>query len=1163
MRTTVIRVLAILALLFVFTSLVFGQAETGQITGTVTDPSGAIVAGAKVTVTDVNTGATRTATTNSAGSYTVTNLKPSTYDVVVEGSGFAKFSRRLEVTVGSKNEVSAQMSVTGGGTTVEVTAEGGGAQVNVESQTLSSVVTGKQITELPTLTRNPYDLVATSGNVSDADASNRGAGFAINGQRSASTDILLDGGENVDTFTASVGQQVPLDSVQELRVVTSDFTAEYGRASGGVVNVATKSGTNTFHGTAYEFNRVSKLAANTWENDANGIAKGGFTRNQFGYSVGGPVVKNKLFFFNNTEWIRVRSSSNQVVSVIDPALYPDLPANTVTALSANALRSSASVIGHVACASDPICSPSINAGLLPANAPFTEQLSYSLPADAGGGSPENTWETVGRVDYNMTDKTTFFGRYAGYKENDFAGTINSSPFAGFDTGQAIFNNNILINMTHVFSPNFVSQSKVDYNRLNQLQPLGSEAVGPTLYVNSLGVPKSGNGDLVFPGYNAFTPGNAIPFGGPQNLYQFYQDFSWTKGKHQFRFGGQYIHIRDNRAFGAYEEAVQYLSQSSSAGGIENLVKGNVSSLQVAVYPQGQYPGGTINLPVSAPAFNRNNRYNDGAWYVQDSWKLKPRFTLNLGLRWEYYGVQHNANPNLDSNFYHGTGSLPLQFETGSVQLAPQSPIGELWKPSKKNYAPRVGFAWDVFGDGKTSIRGGYGLSYERNFGNVTFNVIQNPPNYAVLGVSNTPITQDNFGPLAGSSGTKKLPAVTLRAVDPNIKNAYSEFYSLSLEREVLKNSVVAFEYTGSHGIHLYDIGNTNVPGYGSFFDPATFAGNVGCPPYGGDPYCKLNQQYSNINDRGSEGFSRYNALNTRFTTNNLFNKGLQLNFNWTWSHSIDNLSNTFSEANDGSFQLGYENYYLPQADKGNSEFDERHRFAVSGVWDIPWLKKSSNAFVRQAVGGWSLAPIFTYHTGSPYSVYDCTNGFSNCPRWIPGNAVSTTGHASAATQLPGGLFNYLPLGDQVNGLVQSPGAISFLDTGVIDPTGYGVPGVGGSSQFPAVPCQNAVGCQFNPGPRNMFTGPGILNFNMVVAKTFKLTERFDLQFRGEMYNVFNHHNFYLLTSSADVSVDCVACQAYGFGGPANTYTNVQAEKGGFGNPTDERRNVQFGLKLIF
>jgi hypothetical protein len=287
-----------------------------------------------------------------------------------------------------------------------------------------------------------------------------------------------------------------------------------------------------------------------------------------------------------------------------------------------------------------------------------------------------------------------------------------------------------------------------------------------------------------------------------------------------------------------------------------------------------------------------------------------------------------------------------------------------------------------------------------------------------------------------------------------------------------------------------------------------------------------------------------------------------LNFNWTWSHNIDNLSSTFSDGGDGNFQLGYENYFEPQDDKGNAEFDERHRVVISGVWDIPWMKKSSNAVVRAALGGWSFAPIFTYHTGSPFSVYDCTNGISQCPRWIPGNAVSLTGGASAATYQGGGVFDYLALSGP-GGLAQSPYAgTSFLYTGVIgNGAGYGTPGVGGSSQAPAVACQNGIGCQFSPGPRNMFTGPGNQQFNAVFAKTFKLSERFDLQFRGELYDVFNHHNFYLLTSNADVSVDCNAC--YG-ANVASTYTHVQAEKGGFGDPaTDERRNVQFGLKLTF
>src|SRR5581483_5486803 len=338
----------VLALMSVYT---FGQRETGTITGTVTDPSGAVVAGANVTAKSVATGAVRTVTSNNSGDYTISGLMPGQYDVTIEAPNFGKFTERASVTVGSTVEVSPKLKVAATGTSVEVSAAAEAVEVNTINQQLSEAVTAKEVAELPTLTRNPYDLAQTAGNVSNTDPSLRGAGVSINGQRAASTDILLDGSENVDLFTAAVGQNVPLDSVQEFSIVTSDFTAEYGRAGGGIINVATKSGTNSFHGTAYEFNRVSALAANTYENtsarafaqaqgtcdpnlpetDPNSCRaigkKGVFTRNQFGYSIGGPVIKNKLFFFQSTEWTRIRSSetltrlvpSQALIAASDPA----------------------------------------------------------------------------------------------------------------------------------------------------------------------------------------------------------------------------------------------------------------------------------------------------------------------------------------------------------------------------------------------------------------------------------------------------------------------------------------------------------------------------------------------------------------------------------------------------------------------------------------------------------------------------------------------------------------------------------------------------------------------------------------------------------------------------------------------------------------------------
>ena len=1178
MQRTTLKLVALLSVLLLGSVWLFGQAETGVISGTVTDSSNAVVTGAKVTVVSVQTGLTRSTTTASAGEYTITNLKPDTYNLTIEHTGFQKYSRQVQVLIGSKNEVSAQLAITGTSTTVEVTASGETATVNTESQTLSTIVTSREVTELPTLTRNPYDLVATSGNVNADSNSNRGAGYAINGARSADTDILLDGGENVNLFDTTVGQSVPLDTVQEFSVLTSNYSAEYGRAGGGVVNVATKSGTNQFHGSLYEFNRVSALAANTEQNNANrwqayqdgtcvtgqacDVGKFGFTRNQFGYSIGGPIVKNKLFFFSGTEWTRVRSNGAQAADIIDPAFLalPQVSPRTGAFFSqfAKSLTPGVSTLSFVnwGQATNGVCPPP-----LACSAPFGEAISYNVPSDSGGGAPQNTYSTVDRVDWNVSDRTTIYGRYALYSEDQLPGSWTSSPYAGYNTGQTFFNQGVNINLTHVFTPSLVSSTKLNYNRLNNLQPLSTNPVGPTLYTTGTGVPTlpGTSGSLIFPGYNAYTPGNAVPFGGPQNLYQIYEDLSWTKGRHQFKFGGAYLQTRDNRVFGAYENPIEPLgtsfagnsSYSNYTSALFNLVNGNIYTFQGAVYPQGKYPcqrtpgqpgdpgqagtpgvpipspDCTLQLPVGPPSFGRNNRFNDGNFYANDSWKLTPRFTLNLGIRWEYYGVQHDSNPALDSNFYLGSGPTIFdQFRNGSVQIANQSPVGGLWAPDKNNWAPRVGFAWDIFGDGSTSLRGGFGMGYERDFGNVTFNVIQNPPNYAVTSLTSSaavsfPIFTDTAGPLAGT-GTKVLPAVNLRAVNPNIQTAYTEFWSLAIDRQVMKNSVVSVEYVGSKGTDLYSIADMNQQGFGGIY---TGVGN------------RLNYQYNEINFRGSNAFSNYNGVNVKFSGNNIFNLGIMLTANYTWSHSIDDLSSTFTDGYAANYMLGYTNGFTPTLDKGNSDFDTRQRFVLSGVWNIPWGGKSNNAVERNVLGGWQISTIFVAHTGNPYTVFDCTNAiYATCPRYIPGAAMGVSGQLGSS--VGPNLYNYLALPQDASS---------------------GLPvGTGNSLSDPVCTGLYGVGCSFSlsgsgPGERNAYTSPGYWNFNFVFAKNFKLTERFQMQFRGELYNAFNHSNLYVQPFNLDTS-----------GGlPA-----VQVDKGGTnpygpGTQYDERRNVQFGLKLTF
>ena len=1177
MRKIVRKAGATLSVLLLASVWLFGQAESGTISGTVTDTSNAVVPGATVTVVSVSTGLSRTTTSGSAGEYAITNLKPDTYNLTVEHSGFQKYSRKVIVDVASRIDVSAQLVVTGTSTTVEVTASGETAAVNTESQTLSQVVTAQQITDLPTLTRNPYDLVATSGNVTEDTQSSRGAGVAINGQRSSDTDILLDGGENVDLFTAAIGQSVPLDSVQEFRVVTSDFTAEYGRAGGGVVNVTTKSGTNQFHGSLYEFNRVSALAANTYQNDANDVAKPGFTRNQFGYSIGGPIVKNKLFFFSSTEWTRVRSQTTNTQSIIDPAFLA-LPAVSPTTKSffstyGNNLVPGVRVLSATnwgaACPQDPVNSPQCIIPGLSASSPFGQTIAYNVNGDSGAGAPQNTYSTVARVDYNFSDKTTLYGRYALYSEDDFAGFVNSSPYVGYNTGQTFFNQSVTINLTHVFSPNVVNSLKFTYNRLTNVQPLGANPVSPTLYTSATALPNlpGTNGSLIFPGYSETTPGNDIPFGGPQNVYQVYDDLSWTKGRHQFKFGGGYIQTRDNRTFGAYENAVESLASGGSiASAATNLVAGQLYQFQGAVYPQGQYPcmrdssgqyvvtsSCLLQLPVGQPSFSRNNRYNDGNFYLQDSWKVTPRLTVNLGVRWEYYGVQHNANPALDSNFYLGPGTtLFNQVRNGVVDIADQSPVGGLWGKDLNNWAPRAGFAYDVFGNGSMSVRGGYGIGYERNFGNVTFNVIQNPPNYAVISVingtdvqqGNLPIYTSNLGPLAGNGstcggnsnvvpGTSCFPNPSLRAVQQNIPTAYVQFWSGALDYQVMKNSVVSVEYTGSKGTHEYDISNLNAGGYGSEFLGDARTAN------------RLNYQYSNINYRGANGFNQYNGVNVKFQSNNLFNKGLYVNANYTWSHAIDNLSSAFSDGYSGFYGLGYLDPYNANLDKGNADYDIRNRFVFSGTWNIPWGANMSQGWERQVLGGWSFSPILNIRSGLPYSIYDCSNlgavGYT-CPRYIPSQPINQhggIGNSSLAAVGPN-LFNFLPL--------------------PIDPSTGTPVGAGDALAVPNCAQLDHGECVYSisglpQGHRNAYSGPAYWNFNFVAAKTFKLTERFNLQFRGEFYNAFNHSNYYINSPNLDVEA-------------GTGVTAIQAVKGqppltGIIVPPAERRNIQFGLKLNF
>jgi hypothetical protein len=1126
------------------------QADLGSISGVITDASGAVVPKASITVVNVATGATHAVETNSRGEFNITQLVPSDYSVTVKAPGFAPATQSVSVTVGSQNTFNARLAVSGGKTEITVAADNF-AGVQLEKPEISAVIETDQILSLPTPDRDPYSLVAYSGNLSsDPTGGNRGVGFNISGARSASVDILLDGVENTDLYAVGIGQSVPLDATAEIRIVTSNSGAEYGRGS-GAVNVSTKSGTNQFHGSAYEYNRISTLGSDGYNNNYlhdfyGSQAKPRYTHNQFGYSVGGPVKKDKIFFFSSTEWTRIRSAANVVAVIPTDALIGQASANMQSYFSTygkvdhaiNGQKFKGSDVQNLGLWVNDINNIGLAQMGLPAGTTLTNncadpqiatsaicsdtifgQSIYQVPADSGGGTPVNQWITFNRGDITFNQTTSMFARYIQQSTVNPAGSVNSSPYDGYNTPQTQYNHSLEISLSKAFTNSLASATKLLGSRLNNAQPLAGAPVSPTLYVNGSSAVALGGSDINFPGYSQTSPGNALPFGGPQNFIEIGEDIAWTKGKHQFTFGGAFLYIKDNRTFGAYEEAVDALVQSGSNKALQNFINGNLQEVEFAINPQGAFPcyqdgtdGGyvqtsacTIQLPATSPNFSRSNRYDDGSLYANDSYKVSPKLTLNLGLRWEIYGPQHSQKASNDANFFPDYTQKDVwdSIRNGHVMTRANAPNGRLWNLNKKQFAPKVGFAYDPFGNGKTSIRGGYGISYERNFNNVTFNVIQNPPNYAVVAFVNKanpyPINNENLGVFATGTGSKLLPNVTLRAVDPHIKPSYASDWSLSIERQV-GTTTASVSYVGTRGIHNYSIANVN-----RIFDGSNYLGDAYTPN-------RTNYEYSNINWRGADGDSYYHGLTAELRSANLLRTGLTVRADYTWSHSLDNTSSTFTDGGSNNDNLGYLDPWNKRLDHGSSDFDQRQRAAIAMFWVVPFGKNRSGA-AKLIADGWTASTTFTAQTGNPFSVFDCYDAYTVCPRASfvsPQPKKHTSNLVDISTTFGANTYSYLTL----------PPFYDANGNELLTNYNEQVNPNTGTSDTPICSGLYGVGCQFVPGMtgRNQDVGPGSWNQNLAILKDFKFHDRYDVQLKGEFINVYNHANTYLnLGGTNDVS----------------------------------------------
>jgi Carboxypeptidase regulatory-like domain/TonB dependent receptor-like, beta-barrel/TonB-dependent Receptor Plug Domain len=1088
-----------LAVFLSLTASAAAQTETGRITGVVTDATGGILPGVTVNAKAVDTGATRTVVTDSSGQFVFANLPPAQYEITTELAGFNPANQKVTVSVGGAFNVPIKMDVAGTKENVNVVAEV--PRINTTNGEVSTTITQTQIRELPTITRNVYDLVAVAGNVSGGKVADgeewtsttRGTGYAINGQRASSTNILLDGSANNNEFDTTVGQQVPLDSVQEFSVVTSNFSAQYGRAGGGIVNVLTKSGTNSFRGTGYEFYRSDALSTNSYDNKANEIEKGEFTRHQMGFSIGGPIRRDKAHFFSNLEYIRVRSADT-VISWVPTQQFIDNSAAATKAFFAayggNVTPGSTVLTrGEVSSLINATGSGAFQS--LPAGLPVFARVEKSLPLDAGGGDPQNDYQWVSRVDFTLSNNSQMYVRYAMQDQQAEPGTNSRSPYNGFDTGYVNKNHNILGSYTRVYGSSFTTQTKVTWNRLLGDQPLNGD-YQPTLYMNSQ-TPVSLQGYRIsFPGYLPWSPGNAIPFGGPQKLLQFYQDQTWIRGKHDFRFGGSYVHISDDRTFGAYANAVEFLNTNSAAlPSLDNFVTGQLRRFQTAINPEG-FPGGTYTTPVSLPSFTSFNRYNEYALYANDNWSVGNRLTVNLGIRYEYYGPQKKSDPKFDSNFYYGdpnvsvNSSTPAEIvraiATGAAMPSNESPIGQLWNSDKNNWAPRLGFAWDINGDGRTSVRGGYGMSYERNFGNVTYNVLFNPPKYLVasidagVDVTSMPIFVDNAGPFGGVAGvTKTIPGGSLRHIDQNIETAYAHFYGLSFQRQIGQAMTGSVEYTGSSGRKLYDLADPNKAGAAIVY---TGTGTATSRP---------NPLYGAFNTRGNRGTSQYHGVTFGLDVRQLAASGLQLSAKYTLSNAKDNLSSTFSESNN-DFNLGYLDAFDPMLDYGYADFDVRHRLALSGVWVMPFARGATGV-TKALASDWQLNWIFTARTGYPFTLFDCTNARAGCMRAENPDGIDLKATDGESTGNPNefSLFDLTPLLPHAGGYVNA---------------------LTGNSDFGPYPADMTE--------RNSVRGPGYWNVDFGLSKRVRFGTR-AVQFRIEAYDLFNHANMFPKTDTADLS----------------------------------------------
>jgi hypothetical protein len=1037
------------------------QVAGGTLSGTITDPSGSAVPNAKVEVKNTATGVVRTLETNPEGYYTAVNLIPGVYEVAVSATGFdLGVKTGITINVGAQSVFNMALQVGTISNKIDVTTEA--PTVQLTSSDISATVDATTVRELPLNGRSWTDLAALQPGVSTiqtqpsfasgADRGNRGFGqqLTISGARPQQNNYRLDGISLNDYANGApgsvLGGNMGVDAIQEFSVLTSNYSAEYGKTSGGVVNAITRSGTNTFHGSGYEFLRNSALDARNFFEDPT-APKAQFRRNQFGGTIGGPIIKNRTFFFADYE------GNRQSKGITNAETVPSLDVHNQAGLDPQIQKYLMLY---------PLANPS-NCGSISCPFAFTGQQVVS----------ENFFTT--RIDQNFSDKDRLFGTYL-YDKTPY----NSPDAFGNVELQSLSSRQIVaVEETHTFTANFLNAIRFGYNHENVDNNTSLKAINPVAADTTLGSFPGQDASLVNIGGITTNPGGV---GGlPSYLYrwnsfQVYDDAFWTKGNHSVKFGF------------AAERMLLQVTAKTDPNGVWNFT--NLQSF-LSNSPS-RFQGGIVSGLTP-----RDLRQSLFGGYIQDDWRFRRNLTLNLGIRYEMTTVPTEINGKLANliNLSDPTPHLGNPF---------------FKNPTTKNFEPRFGFSWDPFSNGRMAVRGGVGLFdvLPLPYQHVLLTTQASPFfQYTVVSKAGAAVQPLKFPDIPAAD----ITANSLRStyLEPNPKRNYVTQWNLNLQYQLTTNLAAMVAYVGSRGVHQpfrVDDANMTLPTKvaGRYVWPQVDVdGNLLTGPHAGNPPDTINSKFGSIHGMFYQGRSYFDAL--EFQLAKRMSHGFQVQGTFTWGKSIDTSSATV--AGDAfSNSISSLNWFDPKLGRGLSDYNVGRTLVLNGTWDIP-TPKSFSGPARWVADGWELGMIFTAGDGVPFTP---TWGIGGDPTFSQSGddfayPDRLGGAGCQSLTHPGNPSNYIKT--ECFSVPSAPDSGFWTTYCDAVPPSLGVP-INDPSAPPLSPlaCFNLRG---NAG-RNIINGPGVTNLDFSVFKNNqikRISETFNVQFRAEMFNVLNHPNF--------------------------------------------------------